>query len=213
MHHPATSSHTVDTPSVDAWRAWSPEQAAAALAGIGAPWCVAGGWALDLWRGQQTRPHEDLEIAILRPQFELFRTHLRGLERGLECFAAGSGEVTALPAAADPPLDKHQVWLLERPAGVWRLDMFLEPGDIETWVCRRDETIRRPRAEMTGVSASGVPYLRPEGVLLYKAKAVRPKDEADFAVCAPLMDAAARRWLQAALQRVHPGHPWIGALD
>jgi hypothetical protein len=111
-----------------------------------------------------------------------------------------------------PPLDKHQVWLLDRRAGVWRLDVFLEPGDIETWVCRRDQTIRRQRAEMTGVSASGVPYLRPEGVLLYKAKATRPKDEADFAAAAPVMDATARRWLQAALQRVHPDHPWIGAL-
>jgi hypothetical protein len=197
-----------EPPGVDAWRAWSPEQAAAALARVGAPWCVAGGWALDLWHGRQTRPHDDLEIAILRPQFELFRACLAGLD----CFAVGSGEVTSLPAAAVPPLDKHQVWLLDRRAGVWRLDVFLEPGDIETWVCRRDQTIRRLRAEMTGVSASGVPYLRPEGVLLYKAKATRPKDEADFAAAAPVMDATARRWLQAALQRVHPDHPWIGAL-
>ncbi|MGH3656155.1 MAG: nucleotidyltransferase domain-containing protein [Micromonosporaceae bacterium] len=28
------------------------------------PWCVAAGWALDLFRGEQTRPHEDLEIAV-----------------------------------------------------------------------------------------------------------------------------------------------------
>lgn len=208
MQQPATLPHAADPPGVDAWRAWRPEEAAAALAGVGAPWCVAGGWALDLWRGRQTRAHGDLEIAILRAQFEVFRARLKGLD----CFAAGSGKVTALPAAAEPPLDKHQVWLLEWPTGVWRLDMFLEPGDIETWVCRRDETIRRPRAEMMGVTTAGVPYLRPEGVLLYKAKAVRPKDEADFAASAPHMDKAARRWLKAALQRVHPGHRWIGAL-
>jgi hypothetical protein len=179
------------------------------LAGIGAPWCVAGGWALDLWRGQQTRLHDDLEIAILRSQFETFRTRLQGFD----LFAVGSGEVTALPTTAEPPPNKHQVWLLELPARVWRMDVFLEPGDIETWVCRRDETIRRPRSEMTGVTADGVPYLMPEGVLLYKAKAVRAKDEADFAACAPLIDEEARRWLRQALQRAHPGHRWLAALD
>jgi hypothetical protein len=87
------------------------------------------------------------------------------------------------------------------------MDMLLEPGDADLWVFRRDATIRRPRSAMIGTSANGVPYLKPEGVLIYKAKARRPKDEADFAACAPLMDAAARRWLKDALARAHPGHP------
>jgi hypothetical protein len=81
------------------------------------PWCVAGGWALDVWRGRQTRPHDDLEIAILRPHFDMFRSRLKTLD----CYAVGSGEVTALPASAEPPPGKHQVWLLDRPAGAWRM--------------------------------------------------------------------------------------------
>ncbi|WP_232792600.1 hypothetical protein [Actinacidiphila yeochonensis] len=36
--------------------AWRPEQVAERLAGIGTPWCVAAGWALDLFRGQRSRP-------------------------------------------------------------------------------------------------------------------------------------------------------------
>ena len=178
------------------------------LAGVAAPWCVAGGWALDLWRGRQSRPHDDLEIAILRSQFDLFRAHLEGF--GL-C-AVGSGHVGALPAGAQPPPEKHQVWVLEEPAREWRMDMLLEPGDPDLWIFRRDATIRRPRSAMIGTSANGVPYLKPEGVLIYKAKARRPKDEADFAACVPLMDAAARRWLKDALARAHPGHPWLAAL-
>jgi hypothetical protein len=205
----STASPPDDPPGVDAWRPWSPDQAAKTLADIGAPWYVAGGWALDLWRGRQTRPHDDLEVAIVRSQFEIFRSCLQGFD----LFAVGSGEVTALPATADPPPDKHQVWLLDRPTCVWRMDIFLEPGDVETWVYRREETIRRPRSEMTGVTAGGVPYLKPEGVLLYKAKAVRAKDEADFAACAPLLGEEARRWLRQALQRAHPGHRWLAALD
>jgi hypothetical protein len=46
------------------WDAWRPDEAADRLRVISAPWCVAGGWGLDLWRGEQTREHSDLEIAI-----------------------------------------------------------------------------------------------------------------------------------------------------
>jgi hypothetical protein len=34
---------------------------------FGRPWAIAGGWALDLYFGFETRPHADVDIAILRP--------------------------------------------------------------------------------------------------------------------------------------------------
>jgi hypothetical protein len=49
-------------------------------------------------------------------------------------------------------------------------------------------------------------------VLLYKAKATRPKDEADLAAAAPLLTREQRDWLIEALREIHPGHAWIGAL-
>src|SRR6266568_4406552 len=97
--------------------------------------------------------------------------------------------------------------------GSWRMDIFVEPGDRDTWVFRRDEMIRCPRSRMIAITTQGVPYLRPEGVLLYKAKARRVKDEADFSACTPLMEPAARAWLRDSLARVHPRHPWIGCLE
>jgi hypothetical protein len=36
------------------WEPWQPAQLAAMLAGVTAPWHVAAGWALDLFRGEQT---------------------------------------------------------------------------------------------------------------------------------------------------------------
>ncbi len=92
------------------------------------------------------------------------------------------------------------------------MDIFLEPGDSLTWVFRRDETIRRQRSQMIAATREGVPYLKPEGVLLYKAKAVHAKDEADFRACVPRLQPSARAWLRDALSRAHPGHPWIGNL-
>jgi hypothetical protein len=58
----------IDLPGVDAWRPWSPREIADRLADLTASWCVAGGWALDLWLGRETRMHQDLEIAIPREQ-------------------------------------------------------------------------------------------------------------------------------------------------
>ena len=50
-------------PDDDAWGAWHPADLARRLHGLERPWCVVGGWALDLWHGRQTRDHEDLELA------------------------------------------------------------------------------------------------------------------------------------------------------
>ena len=56
----------------------------------------------------------------------------------------------------------------------------------------------------------GIPYARPEIVLLFKAKhSDRPKDEADLAAVLPRLEPARRRWLAEALALVHPGHPWL----
>jgi hypothetical protein len=96
---------------------------------------------------------------------------------------------------------------------VWRFDVFREPHQGDTWICRRDESIRRPYPEIVGVTADGVPYLVPEVCLLFKAKAVRDKDRADFEITLPRMSAMQRAWLHPAPERVHPGHDWISATE
>lgn len=197
-----------DGPGLEAWRdAWSPQDVARALSGLAIPWCVVGGWAIDLFLGRPTREHGDLEIAILRPDLPALRAHL-----GAYVFhAVGDGEVLRLSPGQPPPADKFQTWVLDEPAGLWRVDVMCEPGDSETWVFRRDETVTAARGRMIA-TRGGVPFLRPEGVILYKAKARRPKDEADFAACLPHLASDARRWLVDALAQAHPGHPWISQL-
>jgi len=98
--------------------------------------------------------------------------------------------------------------MLDAVEGAWRLDVMLEPGDAETWVFRRHPAVRSPRPRLVGVR-DGVPYLRPEAVLLYKAKLLRDKDEADFSACLPGLEPESRRWLADALRVVHPDHAWI----
>ena len=90
--------------------------------------------------------------------------------------------------------------------------MFLEPGDGETWICRRDPRLRLPYEAIVDRSADGVSYLRPEAVLLFKAKATRSKDVGDFERALPRLDPAQRDWLAGALATVHPGHAWLTRL-
>lgn len=195
-------------PGLDAWEAWTPWEAHARLRGVTAPWCVVGGWAIDLFLGRSTRPHEDLEIAILRADLPAVRTALHPLE----LFSVGNGEVRALAADEAPPRHKHQNWVLDREANAWRADVMLEPGDPTTWVFRRDESIQAERSFMVQRTPDGVPFLAPHGVLLFKAKAARAKDEADLANCLDHLEEPSRTWLAEALHQVHPGHPWIEQL-
>ena len=196
-----------DGPPLEAWRAWHPREAAARLAGVDIPWCVVGGWSIDLWLGRETRPHGDLEVEVLRADYGRVRAHLGAFE--FRC--VGDGEARALPAGADPPADRYQNWIFDASANEWRMDVMLASGDADTWVFRRDKSIRAPRATMIE-SRDGIPFLKPHGTLLYKAKRAEAKDQSDFAACAPLLDDADRAWLIGTLDRLHPGHPWLAAL-
>ena len=69
-----------------------------------------------------------------------------------------------------------------------------------------------PYAQLIERTRDGIPYARPEVVLLFKAKAARPKDDGDLADVLPALDAGRRRWLADALELVHPGHRWLAQL-
>jgi hypothetical protein len=197
---------------VSKWDAWRPEEAAKRLAGVQAPWYVAAGWAIDLFLGGQRREHEDLELAIPAGSLDEVVDALAGLE----VFVVGvpsQGLVTPLERARDSLAETHQTWLREPETGLWRLDLFREPGDGATWICRRDERIRLPYGDVIARTADGIPYGRPEVVLLCKAKhAHRENDQADFEAAVPLLEPQARERLGEWLELVHPGHRWLAEL-
>lgn len=180
---------------------------AARLAALDVPWCVVGGWSIDLSLGRITREHEDLEIEILRSDFRAVRAALAPLV----AHAVGSGEVRLLGSGEVPPAPLHQSWFLDVGSDEWRVDVMLAAGDADTWVSRR-AAVSAPRSEIVGRTADGIPHLLPHGALLYKAKAARPKDEADLEVALPTLTDAQRAWLRDALAVAHPGHAWLDRL-
>src|SRR4029077_2495242 len=89
-----------DGPPLEAWEPWTPATAARALAGVEVPWCVVGGWAIDLFLGRETRHHEDLEIAVPRLFFAPLRQQL---DRHFALHVVGDGEVRRLSPGAPYP--------------------------------------------------------------------------------------------------------------
>ncbi len=197
-------------PDVSKWDAWTPAEVAELLTGVAAPWYIAAGWAIDLFLGGKHREHEDLEIAAPNDRFGEVADALVGYEIFV---ITGPREATPL-SVAGATLETHQTWVREPETGRWRLDVFREPSDGDTWICRRDARIRLPSARVVEWTAEGIPYCRPEIALLFKAKhAHQPKNKDDFAAVLPHLAADSRSWLADALKLAHPGHDWIGALE
>jgi hypothetical protein len=126
--------------------------------------------------------------------------------------AANDGALTRLRAGELAPPDCVSVWCRPGAGAPWRFELLLDSSDAGDWLFRRDPAIRRPLADLVSRTPDGCPYVQPEVQLLYKAKQRRAKDEADFAAVAPLLGSEASHWLHAALERVHPGHPWLARL-
>jgi hypothetical protein len=196
----------VTHPDVDAWDPWRPPQIAERLRDLTIPWYVAAGWSVDLFLGGQSREHEDLEIGVPAAHFGLLPPLFPELD-----FWVPSGPGVLVPMTPETLAgESHQTWAWDPAAQRWRFDVFREPHDGDTWICRRDDEgrLRRPYSEVVRRTQDGVPYSAIELTLLFKAKATRDKDVADFERALPLMSAAERAWLADALALLHPDHPW-----
>lgn len=206
----------------DAMASETAARARAAMAGLTAPWWVAGGWAVELHLARTTRarsrPHADLEIAILRRDQRALFDHLTRQQTTWQlCPVVRPGLLGTWDGSPLPPT-VHQIWArhgapIEPRAAAFaaeptHLEILFEEADGERWRFRRQPEVERAITDFGAIDADGTPFVRPEVVLLYKAKHRRYKDERDLAAVAPTLDGAARAWLVAALDRTHPGHPW-----
>ncbi|MFG1609129.1 nucleotidyltransferase domain-containing protein [Actinoplanes sp. NPDC049265] len=191
-------------PDIDAWLPWDPPTFTARMPGADFPWMVAGGWAIDLFVGEQTREHGDLEIAVASSFFATVPPRFPELDFWVP---RGEGKLARMTAETLGG-DSHQTWAYDRAAQAWRFDVFREPHDGDIWICRRDESIRRPYSDVVSFTDNGIPYLNPEVVLLFKAKWARDKDQADLATAWPRMSPGQRDWFRQAVAQVHPGHEW-----
>jgi hypothetical protein len=171
-----------------------------------APWWIAGGWAVDLFVGQETREHADIEIAVLRrDQLDLQQTLAHWDLR-----IADIGSLTVWEHGVQLPPEKHGIW--GRETGLrdaWQLEIALEQSEQERWIYRRDERVSLPLAELGMRDERGIPHLAPEVVLLYKSKSPRARDDADLHRVLPRLVPTKRGWLVSAIGMIDPEHRWL----
>lgn len=191
------------------WHAWSPTELFSQIERFSRGWYVVGGWALDIWQGRRTRHHEDLEFCVLPNHIDLCRRKLSSLE----FFSVIDERLVHLPSNEPAPADLWQLWGADMAAGCWRVDMMMERGSQEFWSYKRHPAIQLPRTAAIRINSSGISYLAPALVLLFKAKYMRQKDLEDFSNAAPKLGAQEIIDLIHWLDVTQPGHAWIASLE
>ncbi|WP_339252388.1 hypothetical protein NSQ43_01300 [Sporosarcina sp. FSL W8-0480] len=176
------------------------------MAGYVRQWGIAGGWAIDLFIGNQTREHSDIEIAISREDQHRMRNYLMDwkFDKAVNGKLANWGnETLELPIH-----ELHGKHLNSEDA----LEVLLNEFEKGKWVFRREPQITYPASSTFLISNLGIPILHPIIVLLYKSKNTREKDHADFIAVKDILNVQDKKWLCQALDIHIPGHPWISEL-
>jgi hypothetical protein len=178
------------------------------LRDFGRPWFVSGGWAIDLFLGQVTRPHSDIEVGLYRDDQHALRAHLAKwtIDQAVD------GPFVPWPPGEPLAQQVHQLRATRPDARPPEFEIFLNEHTPTHWLTRRHPDLARPLNQVWFTSPVGLPTLLPEIQLLYKAKYLRDKDRQDFAHATPRMTAPQRAWLKDALTLVHPGHEWLAHL-
>ena len=192
------------------WVPLTVEELSTVMHGAGFFWCLAGGHAIERVIGRPYRPHDDIDIVVLRSEQLAVQEWFRDWTM----------------AAADPPgalrpwtpgeklsWRVHDIWAQRPGAAGWELQIMIQENDATSWFFRRDDRVHG-RVDDLSVMVDGVPCLRADLQLLFKAKSSRPKDDLDFLQVLPILSEGQRRSLWDWLDLTSPnGHPWMAALE
>lgn len=185
-------------------------EASRLMSGFYEEWFVVGGWAIDLFVGERTREHDDVDLGLAREHQVAARRLLAGWR--YEKVVPRELGLVREPWSEDEWLDLpvHEIHV-RSPAGRHVEFLLLERLGDE-WVYRRDPRVTLPWRRLSFESPLGFRVLAPEVALLFKAKGQRDRDQADFATVLPRLQLERRAWLRAALEVSHPGHRWLDDL-
>jgi len=194
------------------WEPLSVEETVALMSGLSVPWWIAGGWAIDLFLGRQTRMHEDIDILIRRDDQLEVQKYLR--DRNWDLHKTKQPGLKPWPVGEFQMQPVNDIWCRRTPTSPWAFQIMLLDTEGDRWVFRRDPSIQGPLEELGLRTSTGIPFMRPEIQLLYKAKPqTLDKDQSDFDFAVPCMTREARTWLLHHLEKRYPeGHDWISVL-
>ena len=187
-------------------------QAVKLLGDYDRPWAVCGGWAIDLFLNRVTRPHKDVDFVVLRKDQLIIQAYL--LSRGWALEKAVSGQLVAWRIGEWIDLPIHTIWCKNPEASPDFIELLFNEVDEVHFYFRRDASITIPLEKMIISSASGIPILAPEIVLLYKSKNVETSPPVgELKKVLPSLSDEARDWLTAALRKLYTNHIWLEDLS
>ena len=169
-------------------------------------WGLAGGYAIEQFLGTSVRAHGDMDIVAYRDE----QLHVQSWLADWQLYAADP------PGTLRPWIDEeylpygiHDIWGHGPRVQNWELQIMLAEADGDHWFMRRSPQICGHRDDLV-VAYGGVPCVRVEVQLLYKARSCRAEDTCDFHACVPQLPADSRQWLKDNLLLLYPtGHPWL----
>ncbi|HEV8160419.1 MAG TPA: hypothetical protein VGP58_15415 [Pyrinomonadaceae bacterium] len=185
-----------------------PQKIAVLMQNFQSDWFIAGGWAIDLYLGKITRPHDDIEIAIFRRDQIALQNYLNGwlLQKAENAVLStwNQNEFLELPV--------HAIHCFHETSEPQNFEVLLNESNADEWIYRRNGRVTKSLTEIYLTTNSGIKFLRPEIVLLYKSKNPRAKDEQDFESVVKRLDAESKKWFEDALAICDSKHHWLQKL-
>ena len=176
------------------------------------PWAVCSGWAIDLFLNCVTRPHKDVDFAVLRKDQLKIQEHL--LSRSWTLEKAVKGQLLSWQVGEWINLPIHTIWCKHPKASPDFVELLFNEVDEVNFHFRRDTSITLPVEKMIVSSPSGIPILAPEIVLLYKSKNVETSPYVgEFKKVLPKLSDDARDWFAMALKKSYTNHVWLEDLS
>lgn len=192
---------------------WRPEDIQVLLAAAPFQWWITGGWALDLFTGQQSRAHFDTDVAVARKDQTAAQHYLVGWE--FQYAVPGTNNPVVFESWKPGEMLDFQIhgsWARENRSSPWRFEFLLHEIDQDIWSFRYCPEVRHPLDHIGARTSTGIPYLRPEIALLYKAARMRQVDDEDFRRVWPHLASPQRGQLIQDLIRFKPKHAWLDLL-
>src|SRR5690349_8365778 len=132
------------------------EAVARLLANFARPWFISGGWAIDVFVGAVTRPHEDIEIGIFRDDQQVLRDYLVGWDLSKAITGPQGGAYVPWEPAERLQLPVHQVLARRQTATPLEMEFFLNEVADGLWRFRRDLSLTRPAETIIGQGPAGL---------------------------------------------------------
>ena len=211
------------------------EQAKQTFKTWGIEWAICGGMAIDIFLGEETRKHYDLDLFVFwSDKRKIVELMLKDDWRVFE--ACGNGVVQELLIAAEATENHRNLFCFKRDEPRVSLECiserkyrfqfeereqteftyieFLFNTKDKDYFYYVDQSNIKRELSKTIIHQNETPYLSPEVVLLYKSNYVDDrsvgKHDNDFNNTVLHIDMGQKKWLRESIHRLHNGnHKWL----